>query len=49
MGNLHTSLNHCDHYQYTKHVASNHDKHAGHNVSDFLKRFIVSRPKIGLQ
>jgi Cu2+-exporting ATPase len=31
---------HHDHHQPT-HDAGGHDKHAGHNVADFWKRFII--------
>lgn len=40
----HTAHNHSEdihkHEHHTEHGASGHDKHAGHNVADFWKRFI---------
>lgn len=33
--------NHISHDQIAKHSGTGHDKHAGHNVTDFWKRFIV--------
>ncbi len=39
----HTEHNHhkVEHQQHSSHSQSGHDKHAGHNVADFWKRFIV--------
>ncbi|GCC53666.1 heavy metal translocating P-type ATPase [Chryseotalea sanaruensis] len=41
----HTEHNHTEskhkHDHHTEHDGSGHDKHAGHNVSDFWKRFII--------
>lgn len=41
----HTEHNHTEsthkHDHHTEHGASGHDKHAGHNVADFWKRFII--------
>lgn len=41
--NSHTEHNHhkVEHQQHSSHSQSGHDKHAGHNVADFWKRFIV--------
>jgi P-type Cu2+ transporter len=36
----HTESKH-KHDHHTEHGSSGHDKHAGHNVSDFWKRFII--------
>jgi Cu2+-exporting ATPase len=38
----HHTENHHKQDPHAKHAESGHDKHAGHNVSDFWKRFIVS-------
>lgn len=41
----HSTTHHASHHQASAHSAehseSGHDKHAGHNVSDFRKRFII--------
>jgi P-type Cu2+ transporter len=41
----HTEHNHTEsthtHDHHTEHGGSGHDKHAGHNVADFWKRFII--------
>ena len=37
----HPSKSHQPHGHHAEHGGSGHDKHAGHNVSDFWKRFIV--------
>lgn len=41
----HTEHNHTEtthtHDHHSEHVADGHDKHAGHNVSDFWKRFMI--------
>jgi P-type Cu2+ transporter len=37
----HTGHEHHEHEKPSNHGAGGHDKHAGHNVSDFWKRFMV--------
>lgn len=38
--NHHMELHH-PHHQHTQHGGSGHDKHAGHHIADFRKRFII--------
>lgn len=37
----HTAYEHHEHGDHPNHSESGHDKHAGHNVADFWKRFII--------
>ncbi len=37
----HTAHEHHDHDELSNHNVSGHDKHAGHHVADFWKRFII--------
>ncbi|MBJ6120151.1 cadmium-translocating P-type ATPase [Pontibacter sp. BT310] len=37
----HSGHAHHEHGQHSDHSESGHDKHAGHNVADFWKRFII--------